>query len=73
MSTHTSRRTFVADTTTFATFRVHGEPDFAVIPPVTCQRGNYRVDLDLETYVATFTLICLVPTGPPVEPTGEQA
>lgn len=61
MSTRESRRTFVAADQTVSVFRVHGEPDFAVIPPAVCKRGWYRVDLDFETRIATFTLISLAP------------
>lgn len=60
MSTRESRRTFVAADQTLAVFRVHGEPDFAVIPPAVCRRGWYRVELDFETRIASFSLIRLV-------------
>lgn len=61
-STYESRRVFVHNKATFATFRVAGEPIFAVIPPVTLRRGQYRVELDFETRIASFSLIRLVPT-----------
>lgn len=59
-STPTSRRVFVHDETPIATFPVKGEPDFAVIPPIVPRRGYYRVALDFETRIASFSLIRLV-------------
>lgn len=59
-STPTSRNVFVHGDETLSTFKVLGEPPFAVIPPVRCKRGHYRVDLDRETRIASFSLIRLV-------------
>ncbi len=59
-SIHESRNVFVHNTTTFQDFRIRGEHAvFTVDPPVTCERGHYRVDLDFETHTASFSLISL--------------